>query len=221
MTKPRFRRCWALALVLLLAAITGGATDSPKANKPASEAPAKRVYGEKHKVKGIGNFGVVTSTLFRGGQPNKQGFEELRKMGVDIVVDTRSNRNDHDPESKQISELGMKYVPLPWHCPFPHDAVFVKFLELLRDNPNKKIFVHCRLGDDRTGMMIAAYRMAAEGWNADDAMLEMKYFGFTRAHYFICPRLSSYEHSFPGRLENNTAFQGVRSRPAPSTENAK
>jgi len=82
------------------------------------------------------------------------------------------------------------------------------------------VFVHCRLGDDRSGMMIAAYRMAAQGWSADDAMLEMKYFGFTRAHYFICPRLSSYEHSFPERLKNNPAFEGVRSLPPPGTDNA-
>jgi len=105
----------------------------------------------------------------------------------------------------------MKYVAIPWHCSFPQDDVFVRFLKLLKENPGKKIFVHCRLGDDRTGMMIASYRMAVEGWSADDAMLEMQHFGFTFAHHLICPRLAHYEQSFPSRLESNPAFVDVRS----------
>ncbi len=142
-------------------------------------------------------------------------------MGVDIVVDTRSGRDEHSREAQEVGKMGMKYVALPWHCPLPHDEPFAKFLKLMRDNPDKKVFVHCRLGDDRTGMMIAAYRMAANGWSADDAMLEMKFFGFTGAHHVICPRLAGYEHSFPERLKTSPAFEGVRTIPATTAENAK
>ncbi len=188
------------------------AVEDPNPPGPASQDHAARVHGEKRKVKGIDNFGKVTPMLTRGGQPSQKGFEELKKMGVDIIVDTRSNRSDHGKEAKEVNKLGMKYVPLPWHCPFPHDEVFAKFLKLMRDHPDNKVFVHCRLGDDRTGMMIAAYRMA-EGWSADDALLEMKAFGFTGIHHLICPRLASYERSFPKRLKSNPAFEGVRSLP--------
>jgi protein tyrosine/serine phosphatase len=83
-------------------------------------------------------------------------------------------------------------------------------LKLLKDNPHKKVFVHCRLGDDRTGMMIASYRMALEDWSANDAMLEMQHFGFTRAHHLICPRLAPYERSFPKHLKNNPVFEELR-----------
>ncbi len=84
---------------------------------------------------------------------------------------------------------------------------------LLRENPNKKVFVHCRLGDDRTGMMIAAYRMAEEGWTAAEARKEMEKFGFTRWHHLICPGLASYETSFPQRLQTSPAFQMLRDSP--------
>jgi hypothetical protein len=190
-----------------------GTAEAQNIDRPVSQAHTARVHGEKRKVKGIDNFGEVTPTLFRGGQPNEKGFEELEKMAVDIVVDTRSNRSNQSREAKQVNKLGMKYVPLSWHCPFPHDDVFAKFLKLMRENPGKKVFIHCRLGDDRTGMMIAAYRMA-EGWSAEDAMLEMEAFGFTGVHHLICPRLASYEQSFPKRLKHNPAFEGVRSLPA-------
>jgi protein tyrosine/serine phosphatase len=59
------------------------------------------------------------------------------------------------------------------------------FLQLIRENRDK-IFVHCRLGDYRVGMMIAAYRMAEQGWTADEAMREKKSDGFSFSHHFIC-----------------------------------
>jgi tyrosine-protein phosphatase SIW14 len=164
--------------------------------------------GHKRSIKGVGNFGEVTPRLFRGAQPNHAGYETLARMGIDIVVDTRGNRSKS--EGREVRRHGMRYVAIPWHCPFPHDEVFARFLKLMRENPDKKVFVHCRLGDDRTGMMIAAYRMADEGWTADEAMHEMQRFGFSSAHHVICPTLASYEKSFPKRLKTDPAFKGLR-----------
>ncbi len=104
----------------------------------------------------------------------------------------------------------MQYVPIPWHCYNKSDAVFARFLMLLRENPSKKVFVHCRLGDDRTGMMIAAYRMVEEGWTAAEARKEMEKFGFASWHHLICPGLSSYEANFPQRFQTSPAFQTLR-----------
>jgi tyrosine-protein phosphatase SIW14 len=203
------------SIAVIFAAGPCHAADTQDIEARQAQTRTARVHGEKRRVNGISNYGQVTPMLSRGGQPDQEGFEELKKMGIDIVVDTRSNRSNQSSEAKQVNKLGMKYVPLSWHCPFPHDEVFAKFLKLMRENPDKKVFVHCRLGDDRTGMMIAAYRMA-EGWSADDAMLEMKAFGFTSVHHLICPHLASYERSFPKRLKNDPAFEGVRSLPLPT-----
>jgi tyrosine-protein phosphatase SIW14 len=202
---PRLRMS---PMVLLLAFMLCGAEEPRRTGGSISPAHAARVFGEKRTVKGIPNFGEVTPTLYRGAQPSLKGFQALSKMGVEIVVDARGNRSKS--EGKVVKRLGMKYVAIPWHCPFPHDDVFARFVKLLKDNPHKKVFVHCRLGDDRTGMMIASYRMAVEDWSANDAMLEMEHFGFTRAHHFICPRLAPYEQSFPKRLKNNPAFRELR-----------
>ncbi len=204
-----FRCPRALAIPLLLAVtMCSGEDPQHKGGSSAPELHSARVFGEKRKVKGIRNFGEVTPRLFRGGQPNHQGFETLAKMGVEIVVDTRGNRTNS--EGKEVRRHGMRYVAIPWHCPFPKDDLFVRFLRVLKENPGKKVFVHCRLGDDRTGMMVAAYRMAEQGWSADEAMLEMRQFGFNRAHHIICPRLASYEKSFPKHLESNPAFRDLR-----------
>ncbi|HTG30397.1 MAG TPA: hypothetical protein VK818_19445 [Methylomirabilota bacterium] len=158
--------------------------------------------------KNLPNFGEASTTLYHGGQPSKTGFHMLAKMGVNIVVDLRGNR---DSERKIVTHLGMQYVAIPWQCSFPKDRVFAEFLTLLRKNPGKRIFVHCRLGDDRTAMMIASYRMAEEDWSAERAEKEMEKFGFSFAHRrLICPRLSSYEEEFPHHFKTSPAFRDLR-----------
>jgi tyrosine-protein phosphatase SIW14 len=210
-----FRSLRVLAAALPLA-ITLCASQEPQPQIGSSASQPVRPFGHKRKLKGIANFGEVTPTIFRGAQPSYEGFEGLAKMGIDIVVDGRGNRTGS--EGKEVGKLGMQYVPIPWHCPHPDDDVFVRFLKVFQENPNKKVFVHCRLGEDRTGMMVAAYRMAKQGWTADEAMQEMHLFGFSSFHHVFCPGLASYERSFPERLKSNPAFEGLHSSTREATE---
>jgi tyrosine-protein phosphatase SIW14 len=191
------------AVIFLLAACLATASDQPHTvapNAPASHVPARKVT-----VVGVSNFGEVTPHLFRGGQPKLAGYKHLKEMGIDLVVDLRLSGTNN--EAQDVHKAGMKFVSLRWHCMFPNDGVFAKFLELLRDNPDKKIFVHCRYGDDRTGMMIAAYRMADAGWTPEEARKEMETFGF---HRLVCPRLGPYEKHFLEHLKKNSAFNDLR-----------
>lgn len=175
-------------------------------NKPIeSSATTHHAPAQRTTVVGITNFGEVTSHLYRGGQPKRAGYEHLKKMGIDIVVDVRLSGKD--AEKQDVNKAGMKFVSMPWHCLFPKDRVFAQFLKLLHDNPEKKIFVHCRYGDDRTGMMIAAYRMAIEGWTTEEARNEMEKFGF---HRMVCPSLVPYEKQFPSRLKGSAAFRDLK-----------
>jgi tyrosine-protein phosphatase SIW14 len=178
----------------------------PPQTQEAAVPPAAHSAAQKQKFEGVKNFGEVTPTLYRGGQPSREGFEALAKMGVNIVVDGRLT--GADKERERVNQLGMQYVSIPWHCLFPRDQTFARFLAVLRDNPGKKVFVHCRYGDDRTGMMVAAYRMAVEGWSADEARREMEQFGFKP---LVCPSLVPYEKRFPGRLKKNPTLQGPAS----------
>ena len=157
---------------------------------------------------GIPNFAQVTPHLYRGGQPTEKAFEDLKKMGVDVIVDMRSGNRKHEKEL--VTKVGMEYMQLSWHCPFPSDKPFAEFLKIIEQHPNKKIMVHCRLGDDRTGMAIAAYRMAMEGWTEGEARNEMNKFGF---HKMVCASLSAYQKSFPQRLKKNPAFEGLTNKP--------
>jgi tyrosine-protein phosphatase SIW14 len=206
-----FRVTRILPLTLLLpVALNLCAAGAAPQTKEETQSPKVRAIGRRLEEKGVPNFGEVTPNLYRGGLLNTTGLKALAKMGVTIVVDLHANDAS---EEKEARRLGLQYVAIPWHCPWPKDEVFVRFLKLIQENKGKKVFVHCRLGDDRTGMMVAAYRMAEEGWTADEAMNEMRSFGFTPAHHFLCPSLAGYEKEFPERLKNNPAFAEVRPKP--------
>ncbi|MDQ1389385.1 MAG: hypothetical protein QOF56_2839 [Acidobacteriaceae bacterium] len=202
---PWFRMSIPVFLILLFAGIVR--IDAAPQTKQETQSPHARAIGRKLSGQGVPNFGEVTPTLYRGGLLSGDGLKALKKVGVSVVIDTRAN-NKH--EKRAVEALGMKYVAIPWHCPWPKDEVFAKFLKVVHENRGKKVFVHCRLGDDRTGMMVAAYRMAEEGWTAEEAMNEMRSFGFTKTHHFICPSLAGYERHFPEHLKQNPIFAEER-----------
>lgn len=195
-----------LTILLILFSISSPLQGEAPQTKEQTQSPEARAIGRRLQQKGVPNFGEVTPKLYRGGLVNDDGLKAIAKLGVQIVVDTRANDK---AEEREARSLGMEYVAIPWHCPWPKDDVFAHFLKLLQENKDKKVFVHCRLGDDRTGMMIAAYRMADEGWSADEAMSEMRSFGFSRSHHVICPGLARYEKEFPQRMKENPAFAEI------------
>lgn len=194
----------ALCLAPADAAGAGKHPDTKSADTPSRDVP--HAAAQKIRVPGVANFGEVTPTLFRGAQPTERGFENLSKMGIAIVVDLREG-GEVQREEKEVTANGMKFVAISWNCRDPKDEYFAKFLTLLRENPGKKVFVHCHAGVDRTGMMIASYRMADQGWTAEESLQEMKSFGLSMFHRVICSPIESYEAKFPSVLSTNAAFQ--------------
>ena len=187
-------------------AFTACLQSGPVPADDGSSVGAKATVAKRLRLKGVPKFAEVTPTLYRGGQPSTEGFANLARFGINIIVD-----NGVSEKNKKLAEkLGMRYVSIAWICLFPKDVVFARFLKLVEENPDKKIFVHCRFGDARTGMMIAAYRMKVQGWTADKALHEMQSYGFKGPRTLVCPGLTRYEKSFPKRLREDPVFQDLR-----------
>lgn len=160
---------------------------------------------------GVPNFGRVTKNLYRGAQPTSNGFSALRLMRIGIIVNFREDRAETASEKRQVESLGMKYVSIPWSANRqPSSLQIVEFLDLVRANPDTKIFVHCRRGADRTGTMIASYRVAAEHEPVSEAVAEMH-----RYHYdwLFRPQLKRYVESLPRLIQNDPQFANYRPQP--------
>lgn len=159
-------------------------------------------------LRGIPNAGKISESLYRGAQPHEKGLPELKKLGITTIVDLRSeNRERVEWERRRAEALGMRFVHIPvggWNA--PSDEQVAQFLRLFREDPQQKIFVHCHLGDDRTGVFVAAYRMALEKWPAEQAEKEMYYFGFNG---FWHPVMKSFIRDFPSRLSSSPELSSV------------
>jgi tyrosine-protein phosphatase SIW14 len=161
--------------------------------------------------RGLHNFGQVTENLYRGAQPTRDGFNSLHAMGIGIIVNFRDDRVAMEKEKREVESLGMKSVEIPWSANHePSSAQIVEFFDLVRTNPNTKIFVHCRRGADRTGVMIASYRIAVEHKSVADAVSEMH-----RYHYdwLFRSQLKRYIESLPDLLQNDPQFAAYRPQP--------
>jgi protein tyrosine phosphatase (PTP) superfamily phosphohydrolase (DUF442 family) len=193
----RGRRGARVVAVFVLAAWSSSV---PSVLGQAPQAPAVRA-----KVPGLPNFARVSEQLSRGAQPDAGGFEELKKLGVDIVVNLRHEPDEIAWERALVQTQGLEYVSIPWRGRnTPDTALIAKFLELLRANPDKQVFVHCQRGAERTGVMVACYRMSAESWTADQALKEMDVFGFRGWRF---GHLKKVVRDFPSLLANDPVLK--------------
>ncbi|MEB3223937.1 MAG: tyrosine-protein phosphatase [Candidatus Sericytochromatia bacterium] len=127
----------------------------------------------------LGHFFKVDDQLFRGQQPSDKGLSQLREMGVKHVVYLHFNRKQAAHEKAVVEGLGMKFTHLPmsWLLP-PKQVQIETWLKVALDPAQGPVFVHCQHGRDRTGTMVAIYRIAHDGWKFDQAYAEMKEKGF-------------------------------------------
>jgi protein tyrosine/serine phosphatase len=139
----------------------------------AAEAPASLTH--------VKNLGSVNEHLLRGAEPTAVGLTELGAAGVKVVIDLRETGLSTEFEKHQAEKLGMKYtnVPLP-PASAPSQAQIQTVLNLIMQNQSQKVFLHCRRGKDRTGTVVACYRIQHDGWQNQRALEEAKEYGMSR-----------------------------------------
>jgi protein-tyrosine phosphatase len=129
-----------------------------------------------------GNFGQPAPWLCRGATPSGEQLRTLSRMGVRTIVDLRRGWG-REREAAAARRLGLDYVSIPM-TPLrpPSDEQVALLLALLDDPARRPLFVHCRAGKHRAGLMIGLYRVLREGWSAEEALDEMRNHGFGRGH---------------------------------------
>lgn len=173
------------------------------------ESSPRVAPAEDLKIPGVKHAGKITDSLYRGGHLTKYGFRELQRLGITTVVDLHTGHHQIRRERAQVEALSVHFVSIPisgWSP--PKNSHVVQFLTLARRAPVEKVFVHCRFGGDRTGVMVATYRVAMQHWSPEDALKEMHHFGF---HGFWHPAMTKYIRDFPRRFATDLDFAPFRS----------
>jgi protein tyrosine phosphatase (PTP) superfamily phosphohydrolase (DUF442 family) len=123
---------------------------------------------------GLPNLHKVSDDLYRGAQPAAQGIRQLQALGIRTIINLRSSDTDRD----LLPVPGIAYEHIPMTAWWPNDDDVVQFLRVVTDESRLPAFVHCRRGADRTGMMVAIYRISVQGWEKEEAIAEMTRGGF-------------------------------------------
>jgi tyrosine-protein phosphatase SIW14 len=125
---------------------------------------------------GVENFYKVNDQVYRGAQPSAAGFASLAKLGVKTIIDLREiGEHSQTGEEGMVKELGMQYVSIPVkRMATPDNGVVSHILGLLNDSTSGPVFVHCKRGADRTGAIIACYRISHDFWEPKRALSEAR-----------------------------------------------
>lgn len=154
-------------------------------------------------VQGIHNFYKVDEHVYRGAQPTDDGFQYLAKIGIKTVIDLRGASEGRRNEESVVTAAGMKYINIPMTgLTPPLEAEMTKILGMLEDATTGPIFVHCQRGADRTGAVIASYRIDHDGWDNARALKEAVSNGMS---FFQIPRQNFIRTFQPRTVATKTA----------------
>jgi tyrosine-protein phosphatase SIW14 len=159
---------------------------------------------------------VTPGVFYRSGQMTVAGYEDaVERLKIRTIVNLRDDAPDPDvrqsyfnsrtvKESTLCRRLGVNWVFIPpdlipkTQIPAARPAAIDKFLELLDDKSAYPILVHCNAGLNRTGVIVAVYRMEHDGWTPRQAWDELRFNGFgeftsTADNNYITQYVLSYQ----------------------------
>lgn len=123
---------------------------------------------QKIELKGFKNLYKINDSIYRSEQPSKEGMQQLQELGIKTILNFRNHHNDKDEVAKTnlISErIALNTNKITY-------ADIVQSLKIMQ-KAKKPILLHCLHGSDRTGCMIAAYRMVYNNYTKQQAISEL------------------------------------------------
>lgn len=139
------------------------------------------------------NLYQVADNVYRSSQPRLQRQWQLQQLGIRTLINLRFF--DPDDDAKTARQLGIRVVNVPlltWHVRPEQLARAVWEMDQARTRGG--VLVHCYHGADRTGLVIAMWRMLRQGWTPEQAREEMLHGPF--GYHSMWQRHSNMEHYF-------------------------
>ena len=151
----------------------------------------------------IVNFDEIEPGFYRSGWLPAETYPYLKQAGIKTIVNFIDRKDQIREEKEALASLGIETISIPWNgFDYPKDEDVQKFLQITRDRTKRPLLVHCRRGAERTGVMVACWRIAEKDWRVEKAYQEMTDHGF---QWFWYGHLKKYLYNFAkpyGHQEN-------------------
>lgn len=128
----------------------------------------------------IPNFHQENAFVSRGARPTEAGMRFLAEAHYKTDIDLEDDIDAVNQESAWAKQMGVNFASFPVNSyTTPSDALIEQILELMSSARAQPVFVHCHFGDNRTGLIMALYRVKFDGWTPEAAYQEMIQDGLT------------------------------------------
>ena len=126
------------------------------------------VYTMRPSACDVPNFQIISPNYLRGGQPDQEGLQWLAGQGVKTEVDLRGSDRDNawDPPTQYPLRV-IRVAVEDFHTPTFEQVE--DFIQIVNEPANQPVYVHCKAGVGRTGVMTACWRIS-QGMTADEAL---------------------------------------------------
>ncbi len=128
---------------------------------------------------GILNYGKISERLYRGAQPSAEAIKNLKQLGVKLIINLRMPGEAWKEEAALAEASGIQYTNFPMNGSGRPNEQQVRQILALFETAATPVFVHCLHGCDRTGTIVACYRIQHDHWSADLALREAKTYGIS------------------------------------------
>lgn len=156
------------ALLALPLSMAWGASNP---NAPATEV---RPAGWAQPLDKRINLYRMAPGLYRSALPKAQDWPQLEQLGVATVINFYQKSDEQwlrDPRVRQIQ--------LPLHTDRIDDTDVIEVMRSIRQaQAQGPVLIHCKHGQNRTGLIAAMYRIIYQDWSKEQALAEMAGGGF-------------------------------------------
>ena len=125
------------------------------------------------------NFGKVSDGIYRGAQPDAHGIASLQRLGVKIIINLRMPGDGWKEEADMAKAHGILYTNIPMRGVGRPDETQINSILQLVEASQGPVFIHCQHGCDRTGTIVACYRIKHDQWSGEKAMIEAVHYGMS------------------------------------------
>jgi tyrosine-protein phosphatase SIW14 len=159
-----------MKILLLILSISFFACSTSKIN---TTVPRNTSWALPINNDSLNNFYKINDSIYRSKQPNEISFQYLNNFGMKSILNLREIHSD----GKKIKKLNLKEYRVPMNAASFNNEKIIAALKIMKNSP-KPLVVHCKHGSDRTGVVIAMYRIVFENWEKEKAIEELSSGGY-------------------------------------------
>ncbi len=141
---------------------------------------------------------IASARLLAANPP--PGFADIARAIIPYITELDKYEAARKTDPKAVPPKA-PLIPIK----FPTDASIHRIMEVVENKAAQPIYIHCVLGRDRTGLIVALHRLNTQ-MSADDAYQEMQSFGFNPS--IIMEGLHRYLYYSASHPESRTPTGG-------------